>query len=173
MDSLRAKLPGAKQDDGTPKKKSAKEIFAEKKQLIRKKHVMIIDVPKYDELSVKNLYKKLLALDNMEKYFPDSYCKGRSCDRGYMFNVANTLHTGVVQELIDHALKQRHNPKLEQNKSESIMISEKWMEELNSLPLVNKVSLTVISIFDVELLYGCAAAVFGWVLSVRDSITVE
>ena len=29
VDSLRAKLPGAKPDDGTPKKKSAKEIFAE------------------------------------------------------------------------------------------------------------------------------------------------
>ena len=43
----------------------AKDIFAEKKILIRLKHLMKIEVPKYDELSVKNLYKKLLALDNM------------------------------------------------------------------------------------------------------------
>ena len=83
----------------------AKDIFGEKKLLIRKKHVLWITAPKYDELSVKNLYKKLLALDNMEKYFPDYYAKGRVCDRDYMFNVANTLHQGVVQELIDHALK--------------------------------------------------------------------
>ena len=55
----------------------AKEIFAEKKLLIRKKHVMMIVVPRYDELSVKNLYEKLLALDNMEKYFPSVYPKGR------------------------------------------------------------------------------------------------
>ena len=70
----------------------AKDIFGEKKLLIRKKHLMQIDVPKYDELSVKNLYSKLLALDNMEKYFPDTYPKGRLCDREFMFNVANTLH---------------------------------------------------------------------------------
>ena len=78
----------------------AKDIFAEKKLLIRKKHVMMIIVPKYDELSVKNLYKKLLALDNMEKYFPSAYPKGRGCDRDYMLNVANTLHPGLVEELI-------------------------------------------------------------------------
>ena len=74
----------------------AKDIFGEKKLLIRKKHVLYIDVPKYDELSVKNLYEKLLTLDNVRKYFPDKYPKGRQCDRDYMFNVANTLHPGVV-----------------------------------------------------------------------------
>ena len=98
-----------------------------------------IDVPKYDELSVKGLYDKLLSLDNMKKYFPDTYPKGRGCDRDYMFNVANTLHPGVVQELIDHAVRQRHDPTIDQNKQESIMISQKWVEELNSLPMVPKV----------------------------------
>ena len=34
----------------------AKEIFSEQKQLIKKKNVLFIDVLKYDELSVKNLY---------------------------------------------------------------------------------------------------------------------
>ena len=77
---------------------------------------MQIEVPKYDELSVKNLYDKLLSLDNMEKYFPDSYSKGKSCDREYMFNVANTLHPQVVQELIKHALNQRYDPKMGDNK---------------------------------------------------------
>ena len=101
---------------------------------------------------MKNLYKKLLALDNMEKYFPSEYPKGRGCDRDYMFNVANTLHQGVVQDLINHALKQRHDPKMEQNKSESIMISEKWMEELKSLPLVKKVRKTLNLNFHTELI---------------------
>ena len=43
----------------------AKDIFAEKKILIKKKNVLYIEVPKFDELSVKNLYDKLLKLDNM------------------------------------------------------------------------------------------------------------
>lgn len=82
----------------------AKEIFSEQKQLIKKKNVMFIDVIKYDELSVKNLYNKLMALDNMLLYFPSTYPKGRQCDRDYLFNVANTLHPGIMQEYIDHAL---------------------------------------------------------------------
>ena len=57
---------------------------------------MNIEVPKFDELSVKNLYDELLALDNMDLYFPDKYPKGRQCDREYIFNVANTLHPGIV-----------------------------------------------------------------------------
>ena len=83
----------------------AKDIFAEKKILMKKKNVLYINVPKFDELSVKNLYDKLIKLDNMPKYFPDKYPKGRQCDREYLFNVANTLHEGVIQEYIDHALK--------------------------------------------------------------------
>ena len=74
----------------------AKEIFSEEKQLIKKKNVYFIDVPKFDELSVKNLYDELLALDNMKKYFPSTYPKGRQCDRDYLFNVANTIQPGVM-----------------------------------------------------------------------------
>ena len=55
----------------------AKEIFAENKQLIKKKDVLFIDVPKYDELSVKGLYEKFISLPLMSKYFPSSYPKGR------------------------------------------------------------------------------------------------
>ena len=78
---------------------------AEKKLLIRKKHLWHIDVPKFVELSVKNLYTKLLALENMHKYFPSAYPKGRGYDRDYMFNVVNFLHPGVVDELVTYALK--------------------------------------------------------------------
>ena len=74
----------------------AKEIFSEEKQLIKKKNVYFIDVPKFDELSVKNLYDELLNLDNMKKYFPSTYPKGRQCDREYLFNVSNTIHPGVM-----------------------------------------------------------------------------
>ena len=80
----------------------------------------------------------------MNQYFPSSYPKGRQCDRDYMFNIANTLHQGIVQELIDHAVKQRHDPKMGDNKSESILISDRWREELSSLPLTNRVRYTFI-----------------------------
>ena len=121
----------------------AKDIFAEKKILMKKKNVLYIEVPKFDELSVKNMYEKLIKLDNMHKYFPDTYPKGRQCDRDYLFNVANTLHEGVVQELIDYSLKQRYDPAMGANQCESILISDKWKEELQSLPLTNRVSISI------------------------------
>ena len=86
------------------------------------------------------MYKKLLALPGMEQYFPEKYPKGRQCDREYLFNVANTLHAGIIQELIDYALKQRYDPKMGDNKQDSILISDKWKDELQSLPLTNRVS---------------------------------
>ena len=83
----------------------AKEVFQGKKKLLKLSEVKLIQVTKYDELSVKNLYDKFLTLEGMAEYFPSKYPKGRICDREYMFNVANTLHQDVLKELIEHALK--------------------------------------------------------------------
>ena len=58
-------------------KDTLKEIFTGIKKLMKLKIVEFIKVPKYDEISVKNLYDKLIALDGMVEYFPSSYPKGR------------------------------------------------------------------------------------------------
>jgi hypothetical protein len=55
-----------------------------------------VDVKKYDELSVKNLYDDFMKLEGVKKYFPEKYPKGRQCDRTYLFNVVSTLHHEVV-----------------------------------------------------------------------------
>ena len=86
----------------------AKEVLRGDKKLLKLSEVKFIQVVRYDELSVKHLYKDLWALSNMAQYFPNKYPKGRCCDRDYMFNVANTLHQDVVSEVVKHALKQRH-----------------------------------------------------------------
>ena len=82
-----------------------KEVLNGSKKLLKMKDAKFVNVVKYDELSVKSLYSKLLQLDGMAAYFPDSYPKGRQCDRCYMFNVANTLHENIIKELVEHALK--------------------------------------------------------------------
>ena len=103
-------------------------------------HIMFIEVPKYDEISVKNLYDKLIKLDGMSKHFPSNYAKGRQCDRDYMFNIANTLHPNVVSELIRHAHKHRFDISGEKMKQEQIVLSSEWADELKSLPFFSKVS---------------------------------
>ena len=82
----------------------AKEVFQGRKKLLKRKEVNFIEVIKFDELSVKSLYARLIELPMMKDYFPNKYPKGRQCDRDYMFNVANTLHEEVVTELVNHAL---------------------------------------------------------------------
>ena len=84
-----------------------KDIFAGTKKLFKLKEVKFIQAPKYDEISVKNLYDRFIKLEGMVAFFPAKYAKGRQCDREYMFNVTNTLHPKMVKEVVEFALKQR------------------------------------------------------------------
>ena len=81
----------------------AKLVLMGDKKLLKLREVQFVQVVKYDELSVKKLYDSLLELPVMADYFPNRYPKGRSCDRDYMFNVANTLHEEIVTDIIKHA----------------------------------------------------------------------
>ena len=54
-----------------------KAIFAGTKKLMKLKEIKFIQAPKYDEISVKNLYVRFIGLDGMKDYFPDKYAKGR------------------------------------------------------------------------------------------------
>ena len=116
-----------------------KELLPGTRKLLKMTDVKFINVVKYDELSVKNLYDRLIKLEGMAQYFPGKYPLGRFCDRSYMWNVANTLHSDVVKELVQHALKVRHAVDGEGMKEERIMLNDHWEEELNSLPIVKRV----------------------------------
>jgi len=45
--------------------------------LLKLVDVKQVDVKKYDELSVKNLYDDFMKLEGVKKYFPEKYPKGR------------------------------------------------------------------------------------------------
>lgn len=119
-----------------------KDIFAGNKGLMRLKDVNFISVPKYDELSVKNLYGNLLQLPEMTQFFPDKYPKGRLCEREYLFNVANTIHPQAMKELIDYAHKHRHDFTGGKQQQEAVLATDHWAEELRSMPFYSKVSTT-------------------------------
>ena len=58
-------------------KEFSKKLFAGEKKLMKLKEVNFVSAPKYDEISVKNLYPKLIEFENMKFYFPDQFNKGR------------------------------------------------------------------------------------------------
>ena len=74
-----------------------RDIFSGKKGMLKLSQVNFISVPKYDELSVKALYDKIIQLEGMAQFFPDSYPKGRQCDRDFFFNVLNTFHPEIMK----------------------------------------------------------------------------
>ena len=58
-----------------------KQIISGKKKLMKAADVNKYNPPRYDEISVTNLYKDCIKLEGMAQYFPDSYPKNRQCDR--------------------------------------------------------------------------------------------
>ena len=51
------------------------------KKLLAKSELKEINVNKYDEISVKNIYSMMLQREELKPYFPDKYPKGRQCDK--------------------------------------------------------------------------------------------
>ena len=54
-----------------------RDILAGRKSLFKINDVRWINVPKYDELSVKNLFPRLKDDEKFMKYLPDTYPAGR------------------------------------------------------------------------------------------------
>ena len=91
--SLQFYLP----DETVVNKDHLKAILMGKKQLLKKVDVRPIQVPKYDELSVKAIYPMFAKDAQFMSYFPDTYPKGKGAPRDYFFNVLNTLHPDYLQ----------------------------------------------------------------------------
>jgi hypothetical protein len=124
-----------------------KDIFAGRKKLIKSKDMQYISTPRYDEISVKHLYDKLLKLEGMAEHFPSKYGKGRQCDREFLFNIANTLHPGVMAELLAYAHEHRHGVSSEKQSQEAILATEAWAAELKAMPYFSKVSVHILTKF--------------------------
>ena len=82
-----------------------KQVLAEEKQLLRKSEVSFIEVPRYEELSVKALWPQVSDDDDVAKYFPDGFRVGKGPGREYFFNVLNTVLPDFLKRMVDHANK--------------------------------------------------------------------
>jgi hypothetical protein len=50
-----------------------KAVLADEKKLLKMSELKSVNVPKYDELSVKNLFPLIRTSPEVMAYFPDSY----------------------------------------------------------------------------------------------------
>jgi len=112
-------------------------VLAEEKQLLRKQDVKFVEVPHYDELSVKSLWPQFADDASVAKYFPDIFPKDKGPAREYFFNVVNTIQPDFLQQMMDHANKQRMTAEGEKGQLQSIKISQFWEEKLKAMPYLS------------------------------------
>ena len=67
-----------------------KSILTEERELLEMNDVKWINVGKYDELSVKEIWPQMQDDQDFLRHFPAEFPKGRLPDRTYFFNILNT-----------------------------------------------------------------------------------
>ena len=69
-----------------------RQLLCEDKQLMALNDMKFVNVPVFDELSVKILFPHCRDIPEIMSYFPDPTPKSRLPERDYFFNVLNTLN---------------------------------------------------------------------------------
>ena len=82
-------------------------VLRGEKKLLKISEKRSVNVPKYDELSVKNIFPKFKRDAEVMQYLMDEYPANRLPDRDYFFTVLNTVHPEHVRKMIEHAQAQR------------------------------------------------------------------
>lgn len=93
-----------------------------------------INIPKYDELSVKNIAPRFNEDAAVMRFLPDRLPKNKLPDRTYFFNVLNTVHSDYCQQIVAHANKQRFKAEHPQDHMDEIKMTEGMWNELNEMP---------------------------------------
>lgn len=70
-----------------------KQLLTEAKRLLELRQVQHVNMPRYDELSVKKFWPLMQKDAAFMLYMPDPTADGRLPEREYFWNVLNTLRT--------------------------------------------------------------------------------
>ena len=84
-----------------------KQVFSGEKMLLKKKAVTVVEVPHYDDLSVKRLWPQYKKDPDFAKYFPDAYVEGKGPSREYFYGILNTMYPEYLGKVMGHANEMR------------------------------------------------------------------
>ena len=111
-----------------------KQVLSGQKQWLKNNQVVHCSPPRYDEISVANLYDQCLKLQYMAAFFPDTYPKGRSCNRDYFFSILATVQPEYCEKLIRECKDKRFTITDQEQEQKAIVITEEWAMELKQFP---------------------------------------
>ena len=109
-------------------------VLNDEKFFLKRSVLKTIEVPPYDELSVRNLWPNVKDNPEVMKYMPDKMAKGKYVSRTYFFNVLYMLFPDYLSKMIAHAQKQRFAAGNEDNHMKEVKVSGKMWDELNAMP---------------------------------------
>ena len=115
-----------------------KQVLADEKQLLPIVECRFINVPKFDELSVKNIYPLFAEDEQIMRFFPDAYPREKGPTRDYFFTVLNTLRPEYVERIIKHAHKVRYASDQVDNRAYEIQMTTQWLDKLNEEPFISR-----------------------------------
>jgi hypothetical protein len=108
-----------------------RDILSEKKLHLKQNEVIRLEIPSYEEISVKNLYPDAMKDPVLSKYLPSKeQVSNKLPERDFFFGVLCTLRRQYMTDIIEEANKKRFKVEDDDPKRQGIAISDAWMEEL-------------------------------------------
>ena len=117
-----------------------KSLLKGEKKANKISEVNHINVPKLDELGIKNMLEMVKGDPMVRQYLPDEYFKKLTPDRAFFFNTINTIYNGFIPELITGAQKQRCEETKKGESEQVIEANDEWLTNLSAIPFYSKVS---------------------------------
>jgi hypothetical protein len=112
-----------------------RDILSDKKLHLKQNEIIRLEVPSYQEISVKNLYEDAMDDEVLCKYLPSKeQLSGKLPEREFFFGILCTLRNQYMKDIIADAHKKRYTVADDDPKREGILISDQWMAELQKHP---------------------------------------
>jgi hypothetical protein len=112
-----------------------RDILKEEKLALKQNEVVHMEIPNYQEISVKNLYADAISDQELAKYLPSKeQLSGKLPERDFFFGILCTLRRQYMLDIIEDAQKKRFKLTDDDKEKKAIIISENWMKELMKHP---------------------------------------
>lgn len=116
-----------------------RDILREAKLHLKANEVIHLDVPHYQELSVKNMYEDAMQDEVLAPYLPSKkQLSNKLPEREFFFGVLATLRRQYMTDVIKQAHEHRYKAADDDPKKESIVVSSAWMDELTKHPYFSR-----------------------------------
>ena len=112
-----------------------RDILADKKLHLKQNEVIRLEIPNYQELSVKNLYEDAMKDAELSKYLPNKeQLSNKLPEREFFFGVLCTMRKQYMSDIIAEAQSKRYKIEDDDQGQEGIVLTEAWLKELQKHP---------------------------------------